>query len=293
VQGHNKLKKAALTGEDSFVVALADWQLGKTDIGGTSQDTVDKILAMIDQVEDRVRELRKSGRSLGTLYVLGLGDMIERCSGFYNNQEFVTDLTEAEQQELAVHLILKALRQWSAMFEKVVVACVVGNHGENRKDGKANTDRIRDNADTSVFKTAALVLNENPDRYGHVSFMIPSDRSTMVLNVNGISVGLAHGNQYSSAPASLKRWWEGQTLGYQPIADATILVTGHYHHLKVNQYGPRTHIQCPAMDPGSRWFSEGSGMESPSGTVTFVVGDNGWSDLQVLASPAIIIADAA
>jgi predicted phosphodiesterase len=285
VQGHKKLKKAAPTGEDSFVVALADWQLGKTDIGGTSQDTVNRILAMIDQVEDRVRELRKAGRGLGTLYVLGLGDMIERCSGFYANQEFVTDLTEQEQQELAVHLILKAIKQWSALFEKVVVACIVGNHGENRgPNNKANTDRIRDNADTGVFKTAALVLNENPDRYGHVSFMIPSDRSTMSLNISGITVGIAHGNQYGSAPTALKKWWEGQTLGYQPIADATILVTGHYHHLKVDQYGPRTHIQCPAMDPGSRWFSEGSGMESPSGTVTFVVSEEtGWSDLQVVA----------
>lgn len=283
IKGYKKLKKALPTGSDAFVVALADWQLGKTDIGGTSQDTTDKILSMIDQVEDRVKELRKAGRALGSLYVLGLGDMIERCSGFYNNQEFVTDLTEAEQQELAVHLILEALKRWSVMFETVVVACVVGNHGENRKNGKANTDRIRDNADTSVFKTAALVLNENKDRYGHVSFMIPADRSTMSLDIAGTTVGIAHGNQYGSSPAALKKWWEGQTLGYQPISDATILVTGHYHHLKVDQYGPRTHIQCPAMDPGSRWFQEGSGMESPSGTVTFVVReDTGWSDLQVI-----------
>jgi predicted phosphodiesterase len=211
--------------------------------------------------------------------------MIERCSGFYANQEFVTDLTEAEQMELAVHLIVKALKQWAPLFEKVVVACVVGNHGENRKDGKANTDRIRDNADTAVFKTAAFVLEQNPDRYGHVSFVIPKDRSTLSLDIAGITVGIAHGNQYTSAQGALKKWWEGQTLGYQPVADAHILVTGHYHHLKVDQYGPRTHIQTPAMDPGSRWFSEGSGQESPSGTVTFVVQEGkGWSDLQVVAS---------
>ena len=285
VKSHKKPKKQAPTGEDAFVVALADWQIGKTDIGGTSQDTIKKILTMIDEVEERVKELRKTGRTLGSLYVLGLGDMIERCSGFYNNQEFVTDLTEAEQMEIAVHLIVKALKQWSALFEKVVVACVVGNHGENRKDGKANTDRIRDNADTAVFKTAALVLDQNPDRYGHVSFIIPKDRSTLSLDIAGITVGIAHGNQYTSAQGALKKWWEGQTLGYQPVADAHILVTGHYHHLKVDQYGPRTHIQTPAMDPGSRWFSEGSGQESPSGTVTFVVQEGkGWSDLQVVAS---------
>lgn len=283
VKGHKKLKRATPTGEDAFVVALADWQLGKTDIGGTSQDTTRKILQMIDDVEVRIKELRKAGRQLGSLYVLGLGDMIERCSGFYANQEFVTDLTEAEQTELAVHLIVKALQTWAPLFENVVVACVVGNHGENRKDGKANTDRVRDNADTLVFKFAARILEQNPDRYGHVSFLFPRDRSTLCLDVAGITVGIAHGNQYSSAQGALKKWWEGQTLGYQPVADAHILVTGHYHHLKVDQYGPRTHIQTPAMDPGSRWFSEGSGMESPSGTVTFVVQQSkGWADLQVV-----------
>lgn len=292
VKSHKKLKKLAPTGEDAFVVALADWQIGKTDIGGTSKDTTLKILTMIDEVEERIKELRKAGRELGSLYVLGLGDMIERCSGFYNNQEFVTDLTEAEQMELAVHLIVKALKTWSPLFEKVVVACVVGNHGENRKDGKANTDRVRDNADTAVFKTAALVLSENPDRYGHVSFVMPKDRSTLCLDVAGITVGIAHGNQYTSAQGALKKWWEGQTLGYQPVADAHILVTGHYHHLKVDQYGPRTHIQTPAMDPGSRWFSEGSGQESPSGTVTFVVQEGkGWRDLQVLGERYIIEED--
>jgi predicted phosphodiesterase len=283
VKGHKKLKKAPPTGDSAFVVALADWQLGKTDIGGDSQTTTEKILAMIDSVTERVAELRKTGRELGTLYVLGLGDMIERCSGFYANQEFVTDLTEAEQEELAVHLILKAVRDWSAIFETVVVAAVVGNHGENRQGGKANTDRIRDNADTKVFKTVALVMQENPDRYGHVSFVIPKDRSTMCLDICGVTVGIAHGNQYSSAANAFQNWWKGQTLGYQPVADATILVTGHYHHLKVNQYGPRTHIQVPAMDPGSRWYSEGSGMESPSGTVTFVMSEDGWADMQVIS----------
>lgn len=283
IKKHKKLKKTPPVGEGAFVVALADWQLGKTDIGGTSEDTTDKILRMIDEVDVRIKELRKAGRELGTLYVLGLGDMIERCSGFYSNQEFVTDLTEAEQQELAVHLIVHALKKWSALFETVVVACVVGNHGENRKDGKANTDRVRDNADTAVFKSAAFALSQNPDRYGHISFIMPKDRSTLSLDIAGVTVGIAHGNQYTSAQGAVQKWWAGQTLGYQPVADAHILVTGHYHHLKVDQYGPRTHIQVPAMDPGSRWFSEGSGMESPSGTVTFVVNrDKGWSDLQVI-----------
>lgn len=285
VKKHKKSKVKVPTGESAFVVVLADWQLGKTDLDGTSADTTDKILAMIDQVEDRIKELRRVGRPVGVLYVFGLGDMVESCSGFYANQEFVTDLTEAEQREVATHLIVKALERWSALFDQVVVAAVVGNHGENRKGGKPNTDRVRDNSDTEVFKNAAFALTQNPDRYGHVSFVIPKDRSTLCLDVAGVTVGLAHGNQYTSAQGAVQKWWAGQTLGYQPVADAVILVTGHYHHLKVDQYGPRTHIQVPAMDPGSRWFSEGSGMESPSGTVTFVVTGTGWSDLQVIAPP--------
>ena len=51
--------------------------------------------------------------------------------------------------------LIKALKEWSPMFKNVVVACGPGNHGENRKNGKAYTT-FGDNFDVACesFKTS-------------------------------------------------------------------------------------------------------------------------------------------
>lgn len=286
VRKHKKSTRVPPTGEGAFCVFLSDWQLGKGE-GDGSEGTLGRLLRMIDGVEDRIRELRKIGRSLGELYVFGLGDIVEGCTGFYQNQEATIDLFGEEQRELAVHVLIAALKRWSALFEKVVVAAVIGNHGTNRKEkGGTFTDDVRDNTDTGVFKTAALVLRENPDRYGHVSFYLPKERSTLCMDVAGVPVGVVHGHQFRGggklSQGKAIEWWKGQSLGLQPVAHAMILVSAHFHHYSCIEHGPRTHFQTPAMDPGSRWVNEGMGTESPSGTLTFVVADGGWGDQQII-----------
>jgi len=82
--------------------------------------------------------------------------------------------------------------------------------------------------------------------------------------------------------AKIKAWWKDQAYGMQKVADATILVTGHYHHLSVLTEGIRTHIQAPSLDGGSQWFTETAGVKSAPGLVTFTISGNGWDDLRVL-----------
>jgi flavoprotein len=75
-------------------------------------------------------------------------------------------------------------------------------------------------------------------------------------------------------------------MGFGPVADARILVTGHYHHLLISEATSRTVIQVPSMDGGSAWFTNGTGQASPPGMVSYLVGADcgprGWSDLVVL-----------
>lgn len=279
--------KALPTGDNGFVVCFSDWQLGKSgELNGGTPGTVERVLKMIDTVEARVKELRKIGRSLGSLYILGLGDIVERCDGFYPNQTYNTDLTEAEQEELGVDLIVKAIQRWAGLFEEIVVGFVVGNHGQNRRNGKIFTDGVKDNMDASVFRYAAKVLHANQDLYGHVRFVTPDDRSTLLLDVKGTNIGLVHGHQFTGGGKLVQakglEWWKGQTFGLQPVAGAEILVSGHFHHYSVIEHGARVHFQTPTLDPGSRWVAESGGFESPTGTLTFVVGPEGYSDVQVL-----------
>ena len=197
-----------------------------------------------------------------------------------SQQAWRTELTLTEQVRVTRRLIVKALTRWAGLFEEVVVAAVPGNHGEVRQGGKSFTD-FADNHDVDVFAAAAEVLAANPDTYGHVSFVFPQGQEiTLTLDACGTVLGLAHGHQVKSVN-KVGDWWAKQAHGRQPIGEADLLLTGHYHHLRVEQ-NQRAWIQAPALDGGSDWWRHLSGQDSPPGVLTLVVGGGSWSDLAVL-----------
>lgn len=273
-------------GDATFVVCIADTQFGKGD-GDGLEGTIKRFQDAIIGVEARIKALRKTGRKLGTLVVAGLGDIIEGCDGNYSQQVFTVQANRREQIRIARRLIRDALARWSKLFKRVVVLAVPGNHGENRKDGKSYTE-TGDNDDVMVFEILAEVLAENPSAYGHVEFRLPRNEIAAVLECDGVIVGFTHGHitKGGGTPQGrVKNWWESQSFGNRPVGDAQILLTGHYHHLSVIQYGYKTHIQTPALDGGSEWWSDLSGEVSPTGMLTLVVGEQfagGWTDLQVI-----------
>ena len=65
----HKPKKKVTNGDSTFVIALSDWQLGKSDGKGTKMITK-RILAMIDSVTKQIEELRNSGEKIDELYKL-------------------------------------------------------------------------------------------------------------------------------------------------------------------------------------------------------------------------------
>ena len=284
IKKHKPGKPISFDGSTALVVGISDLQMGKGE-GGGSAGIVDRFLAGIDEVEARWKELLKTGRPLDRIVVLGLGDLVESCEGHYAMQAFQADLDRREQVKVVRRLIVKALTQWSKFAPKIIVAAVPGNHGENRQGGKAFTT-FSDNDDVAVFEQVAEILASNPEAYGHVSFIFPQDELTLTLDVHGTILGLAHGHQArkggTTAAAKIRTWWKDQAYGMRKVADATILVTGHYHHLSILTEGTRTHMQAPSLDGGSQWFTETAGVKSAPGLLTFTVSELGWDDLRVL-----------
>jgi predicted phosphodiesterase len=207
-------------------------------------------------------------------------------------QTFSVELNYRDQMKMARRLIAQALRTWAPGFDQVIVAAVGGNHGENRLDGKAFTS-FSDNADVAIFETLEEVFAENPDAFSHMSFVIPDDRLDLTLDVKGTITALAHGHQAgkgSTAAQKLDNWWMGQAHGMQPAGDASLLLSGHFHHLSVTQSGQKTHIQCPALEGGSDWWRNVTGQRSAPGLLTLTIGSEhiredhrvGWDNLQVV-----------
>ena len=283
----SKPKAQTIKGKSSMIVCLSDWQMGKRDGDGT-KGIVARIEQMIPDVTARIKELRKSGVDLAHLYVVGLGDIVEGCEGFYPMQEHSVEYDLRRQKMIARRLLVKSLKEWAPLFKNVVVACVPGNHGENRKNGKAFTT-FGDNFDVAIFDEAAEIFQENP-AYKHVKFVIPENDLWLTLDVSGTIIGLAHGHQFRTggrySHQKAVAWLSGQAFGTTEMGDADILISGHFHHLFVVNEGKRTLMQCPSVDGGSEWFENMTGKSSYAGTLTFSITPGKtqlqWDNLKVL-----------
>ena len=201
--------------------------------------------------------------------------MIENCDGHYPMQTHTAEYDLRRQLMITRRLLAKAIKLWSKDFDNVVVACVPGNHGENRKDGKAYTT-FGDNFDVTLFDNLQELFAENK-AYDHVNFVIPDNDLWMTLNVSGKIIGLAHGHQFRTggrySHQKAINWLSNQAFGMTDMGDVDILISGHFHHLFIINEGKRVLMQCLSMDGGSDWFENLSGKKSFSGTLTFSVSE--------------------
>jgi hypothetical protein len=272
-------------GNLSFVALAADWQIGKADGDGV-EGTVRRIEAGIFGVKDRYDELFTVGRKLGTLIVAGMGDLIEQCANNYAQQTFTVQLNRRDQEKLARRLLVKAIDVWARDFERVIVLAVPGNHGENRTSVGHSYTNDADNSDVALMETVAEVFARTPG-FEHVSFIIPNDEMSVVLDVSGTLCGFTHAHKAENSAgampqAKIKTWWSNQAFGGQVIGEVTLLFTAHYHHFSVIEHGNKAHFQCPTQDGGSKWHRDATGVDSPQGMLTVVVGDGWYSDLEVI-----------
>lgn len=267
----SKKSSPATSGVGCFVVAIADVQIGKSDGDGT-RGTVNRFLEAIDSVEARIKELRKSGRSLGTLVVACVGDLVESCDGHYAAQTFLVEMDRREQIRVMRRLLLKAIQRWSRIFDDVLLAAVAGNHGEFRKGGKAFT-APSDNDDLAIPEQVYEILQANPEAFGHIRAAIGGDPFTRVVSAGGHVLGILHGHmarESGTAAQKIQRWFERQSAAKAPVGEADVVLSGHYHHLSVNESnGAVTFIQAPSLDGGSEWYQASKAARTNPGMLTF------------------------
>ena len=278
-----KERKPLIEGAASLVVVAADWQVGKKD-GDGLKGLVGRWLQAIDDVEARYKELKKMGRPIESITVLCLGDLVEGCDGHYDIQTFTVEVDRRDQVKIARRLLRDALIRWSKFAPEITVAAIGGNHGENRKNGKAFTT-LNDNDDVALVESVAEIFQANPEAYGHIKFAIPTDSLSLTVEVGTKIIGITHGHLAragAGVEAKLRRWIADQTLGRNKIGDCDILVTGHYHSLKMADWGGVKWLQAPALDGGSVWWSQSTGETADVGVLTFVVSERGITDLQLL-----------
>ena len=281
-------KRTPPDGDHTWVINLADWQVGKGEGGGTPA-FLDRMGACFDALEDRLAGLRKR-YGIGSVALVGMGDLLERCQGNYPSQAFSTDLNEREQARVVRRLLLDAVSRFARLAQDVVVTGVGGNHGENRQNGKSFTSP-GDNLDVGVLESVYEATQTNPDAFGHVRFHIPDDQLVIALELSGVRCAWTHGHLASrgaNPQAKQTAWWQGQAFGDGParwtgLSEAQVLTTAHYHHFAATETHGRLWLQCPSMDGGSRWYTDATGQHSARGTLTYLCGPRGVREIEVVA----------
>lgn len=264
--------------EFAYVVVLSDTQVGKID-GGGSEAIIQNVLHKTDLAVARLKELRKMGRVINTVYLPQLGDCIEGMNSQGGKHIWRTDLDLTSQIRIYRRLLLHMVKQFAPLCERLIVPAIPGNHDEAVRVGNSMATSYTDSFALDAASAVADALADHPD-FQHVSFVFPKyDTLTVTLDVCGTVVGFAHGHQMRGKAVD---WWAKQAHGMQDIGEATLLITGHYHHLRVEQTGAKTWLQAPALDGGSQWFENSTGQAAPAGMLTMLIGNGVWDELKIL-----------
>jgi hypothetical protein len=260
----------------TLVIPAGDLQLGKQDGGGT-RATVERFARIINEIaEDYSNEVEN-------LVLPWLGDCIEGSVSQGGRNISNLDVTPAEQVRIYRRLMMHQLAVLAPLGRRVLVPVVPGNHDE--------TTRVQNLGprDSWAIEGAVAVqdwMSGRPE-YAHVSFLFPdSTEPDLTVDIGGVTVAFMHGHGTGkSRPEGIVDWWKGQALGRQLAGEADLLVTAHWHHLRVLSIGgDRTWMQVPALDGGSNWYRQHTGDEPSSGILSFELTPNippKWANLKV------------
>lgn len=261
-------------GKATYVLVISDWQIGKSEGGKGSADTVRRWNDCLAQAREDIIRLRKSGVDISRLLIISVGDLVEGCGDHYDMQTFLVDLDRRSQNRVVRELITKTLLTLVPMFDHTTVACIGGNHGENRRKGKAYTT-FADNDDVATIEA----VREAFDLAGwnNITWVIPGEELSLNVEASGVNIGLVHGHQFRGGANTWKKaedWWRSNDFGLHAVQKSQILVSGHFHfNADANISGKRSWFQAPTIDPGSKWYTDISGVDAIPGQLTFVVSD--------------------
>lgn len=278
---------AAETARRALNVVFADPQAGKVALMGGTRALAQRIGDCFDMLEDHIRDLDAVGRPASEATWWDGGDCIEGFSNVKAQQQ-TNDLSLTQMIRAHRRFSFAGLDLLSERFSSVQALTAGSNHARVR-EGKDPVNRNDDDWGIEVLSQLQDAYSRNPDAYGHVRFGYPNAwRDSLAVDSGGLEIGLAHGHQFSNgSDKAVKDWWKDQTFGEQPVANARVLLSGHFHHWATREMGNgRLWIQAPTLDNGSDWFTGIKGEVSHPGLLVFSSTEHGWDDLRILRPAA-------
>jgi len=266
-----KPKPITSPGNRALIVLWSDLQVGKVDHRGGLDSFVQRVQLMQSRLVDLVRN-KKPDR----IVFADLGDTIEGFDNKSTIQLQGNDLSIMDQVDLATTYAWQTLKKLVALVPNVTYLSVGSNHCQWRRNGE-QVGKKTDDWGVFIGRQLARLAGEQdlPIRFVEPQ---PMDES-LCLDVFGDGfhrLGIVHGHQ-ASRPEGVALWWRKQAFGRGPVADATLLAHGHFHHHRVTEMGTtlsggsRYLVGATTMDNGSNWFRTTSGEDSVPGLLCLML----------------------
>jgi hypothetical protein len=254
--------------EKSLLILPADLQVGKAQgsRGGTPE-LIERVMASYDRIEEQV----KAGK-YEHLWILDMGDIIESLSSKANMQQLQSnDLSPMQQTDLAASLMFELIKRMSK-YAPITYGSVASNHCQNRFMGQQVGAVGLDDWGIVIAQQLRRLTTEIGM---NVDYLIPQPQDEGFAFQYGVNtIGAVHGHQ-ASRPEGIKKWWTNSAFGNQWVTAVDVLITAHFHHLRVEELGQRHDgkgskywVQCPTSDAGSDWYRRISGQDSTTGILT-------------------------
>lgn len=245
------------------VLGIADLQLGESDRAGgvSTDDTLAHLFAAFDDAVAQLKRDMKRGH-VTEIAAVFLGDCVQGFLSQHGTLTWRTDLTVTEMLRVYRRVALELVTRLANLGLPLQVVAVGGNHGEATRNPQTRYDDNHDvEAVIAVADTLAAVGG-----YEHVTFTFPApddDMVTVQLH-DGTVLTCIHGHQWTGPASAAAKWWAGQALG-RTRHTGDILLSGHRHHLYVEDIGGRWAITAPAMVGLSAWWTRKTGQQSRRG----------------------------
>lgn len=254
-------------GGGAFVMAMGDLQIGKIDKDGV-EGTVARARHVIDSA---VNVYLADPNPFPHVHLAWLGDHIEGFVSQGGANTPRTQLSLTQQTRIVRRLMAYQVERFAKVAPKVTVVAVPGNHGEPQRFAGKGLVSYDDSHDTEALIAVSEAARMVGDAYSHVEFYTPtSDEMTVTCEVGGLTFAHAHGHQWK--PGRHFDWWRGQAFGRAvSLEHADVLLAGHLHHLLIEEDGPRTFIQVPALEGESTWWRHRTGSPGNPGALVLMV----------------------
>lgn len=272
--------RPALEKGETLIVCMADYQVGKRQSGGGTEDTVRLVRRAIKDIADDVLLAGGYERII-------LSDVGDSTEGFWNvaSQAQTNDLSLTDQIRTVQRLYAEALKTFAPLCESLYYVAVPSNHCAVRVGPGKNSRANAPDDDFGIMISNNIEdIVEDREGFEHVQFFRPEkwEEAVTVDAADGTRIGFTHGH-LAGTQAKVPTWFRDLAFGRRSgLYDARILVHGHWHNFGVRQVGDaRWIISCPSADRGSDWWTNVSGDSTKPAILTFEARDGNASSWEL------------